>query len=315
MGCHIRWPRLASALGFAGLLTACAGGGKCTLGAAADLPVTTRGHAFFTDITINGGTAHLQVDTGAFANLLSEAAVQRLGMTQQILANATLSGVGLGGRPINLAMSDSVQVGAAHAAHVAFATTAPDAFLPGTDGLLGMDFMAAYDDDLDFGAGHLRLVAAHGDCSAPASPLPDPVYIVPLERLGNSASPVVTVSISGVKLKAVIDTGAMSTLLFRPAAERIGLPVEAILAAGQRNVGGLALRPTRGAYGRLRIPVDIGALQISNLPMAIADQRASSGADMLLGYDFVSLVHVWISHSSHTVMMQYPARATPVAGK
>jgi predicted aspartyl protease len=118
-----------------------------------------------------------------------------------------------------------------------------------------------------------------------------------------------------VTLKAVIDTGAMSSLLFRPAAERIGLPVEAIFAAGQSRLTGLAERPARGAYGLLREPVQIGGLKISNLPMAIADQRASSGVDMLLGYDFVSLVHVWISHSSHTVMMQYPYRPTQVAGK
>jgi predicted aspartyl protease len=293
-------------------LGACAGGGKCTLGAAADLKVTTAGHAFFTDITINDGTAHLQVDTGAFANLLSDVAAQRLGMTQQMLGNATLAGVGQGARPINLAISDSVRVGAAHAAHVVFATAAPDAFLPGVDGLLGMDFMAEYDDDLDFGAGHLRLVAAHGDCSSPSSPLPDPVYIVPLEQLGNSASPVVTVSINGVKLKAVIDTGAMSTLMFRPAAERIGLPVDAILAATRSRVGGLAMRPTRGAFGRLGLPITIGSLQITNLPMAIADQGRANGADILLGYDFVSLVHIWVSHSSHTVMMQYPSRPTPV---
>jgi predicted aspartyl protease len=119
--------------------------------------------------------------------------------------------------------------------------------------------------------------------------------------------------VSKVKLNAVIDTGAMSSLLFRPAAERIGLPVDAILAAAGRQVGGLALQPARGAYGTLRVPVNIGALRITNLPVAIADQRVATGVDMLLGYDFVSRVHVWISHSSHTVMLQYPARPTPLA--
>jgi predicted aspartyl protease len=285
------------------------------LGAVADLPITTVDRAFFTDITINGSTAHLQVDTGAYANLLNEAALQRLGMTQQVVGSISLGGVGLGERPINMAVSDSVQVGAAHATHVAFATTSLDAFLPGVDGLLGMDFLAPYDDDLDLSAGHLRLVSTQGDCSTPATPLAGALYTVPLEKLGVSASPVVTVTIEGVKLKAVIDTGAMSSLLFRPAAERIGLPVDAILAAGQMPVTGLAPRPARGAYGRLVGPVLIGALQINNMPVAIADQRAESGVDMLLGYDFVSLVHVWISHSSHSVIMQYPARSTPVAGR
>jgi predicted aspartyl protease len=302
-------------LGTCFVLSCSGGGGGCSLSEAADLTVTSASRAYVTDILINGAIAHMQVDTGAFANLLSSAAAERLGMTEHTLADAALTGVGLGARPINLAISDKVQLGGAYASHVAFATTAPDAFPPGVDGLLGMDFMAAYDDDLDFTGGHLRLVAAQGDCSVPTSPLPAPVYVVPLEQLGRSASPVITVSVGGVRLKAVIDSGAVGSLLFRAAAKRIGLPVDAVLAASQQHLDGLAGRPVRGAYMTLTAPLEIGSLQMVNLPVAIADQRAPSDADMLLGYDFVFLVHVWISHSSHAVMMQYPARPTLAGGK
>jgi len=315
---HMGFPRNAAASCLALVSCALAGcggggsGGTCTLGAAADLPVTTRRHAYFTDITINDGQAHLQVDTGAFTNLLSETAATRLGMAQRVLERARLVGVGTGERPMNVAMSDRVQVGAAHGEHVAFITTDARALPPDVDGLLGMDFMAGYDDDLDFAGGHLRLVAAHGECSKPASPLPQPVYTVPLERAGVSDSPAITITISGKPLKAVIDTGAATTLLFRPAAEQIGLPVEAILAAGHGTLGGVGLHPARGAVGRLNLPMEIGGLQIDHMPAAIADQRGPGDVDVLLGYDFVTLVHVWVSHSSRTVLMQYPARPTPV---
>jgi predicted aspartyl protease len=295
-------------------LAGCGGGGPCTLGAAADLPVTTQHHAYYTDITINNGQAHLQVDTGAFANVLSEAAATRLGMTQQMLPRpTTLVGVGTGNRLLGLAMSDRVQVGAAHGEHVAFMTTDAAMFAPGIDGQLGMDFMAKYDDDLDFAGGHVRLVAAHGDCSTPASPLPQPVYSVPLLRNGESDSPAVEVSIHGVKMRAVIDTGAVTTLLFRPAAERIGLPVDALFAASSAKVGGAGRHPARAALGWLNLPVQVGGLELNHMPVAIADQRGPGGVDLLLGYDFVTLVHVWLSHSSHSVLMQYPARPTPVA--
>jgi hypothetical protein len=47
--------------------------------------------------------------------------------------------------------------------------------------------------------------------------------------------------------------------------------------------------------------------------MTIADQDSGAGVDMLLGYDFAKTVHLWISHSSQTVLMQYPAQPTPLA--
>jgi hypothetical protein len=78
---------LVGALAVTGLLCGCSRAGKCSLATVADLPVTTVDRAFFTDIMINGSTAHLQVDTGAYANLLNEAALQRLGMAQQTVGS------------------------------------------------------------------------------------------------------------------------------------------------------------------------------------------------------------------------------------
>ena len=57
----------------------------------------------------------------------------------------------------------------------------------------------------------------------------------------------------------------------------------------------------------------IGALQLNALPVAVADAQPSADVDLLLGYDFVSHVHVWLSHSSSTVFLQYPSQPTPVA--
>jgi hypothetical protein len=63
---------------------------------------------------------------------------------------------------------------------------------------------------------------------------------------------------------------------------------------------------------RISPPVVIGDLTISNMPILVLDQRHANDADMLLGYDFVTRVHVWISRSSDSVIMQYPPAATPL---
>jgi predicted aspartyl protease len=299
-------------LSAAAMLSACAGNtGPCTLGIAADVPITVENRAYFTDLGINGGLAHVRVDTGSAFNLLSEAAAERLHMSRQLVNGLSVRGVG-GARAVNLAVSDFVQLGRAKGRHLAFITAATETFPPGTDGLLGMEFLSEFDDDLDFAAGHLRLVNTHGDCAALHTPLPDPTYAVPFRTISTGGSPVVDVQIDGKKFVAIIDSGATNSLLFRPAAHRLGLNVDALLAGNKiaiRGVGGA----TRATIGRLSKPVEIGELRISNLPMAIADQDSGTEIDMLLGYDFEKLVHLWISHSSKTLLMQYPARPTPLA--
>ncbi len=72
----------------------------------------------------------------------------------------------------------------------------------------------------------------------------------------------------------------------------------------------------------------IGDLVLRDVPVRIIDQAnpgtdarfvsllldnrfaPASVADVLLGADFLRRVHVWISHSSQLLVMQYPARAS-----
>jgi len=286
--------------------------GKCELNAAVDLPVTTSHRAFFTDITIDGGNVHVEIDTGMFENLLSEDTARRLQMRQQKLYGVAARGIG-GTSDLSLAVSHSVTVATARATNVGFLTVADWTFAAGADGLLGMPFMAPYDDDLDLADGHLRLIETHGDCAAVTPPLLGSVYELALEKAGQSDTPVITVTIRGIKLRAAIDTGAPTSLLFRSAARRLALPVDRILSETKTNISGIGPRQPRAAYGRLLLPMEIGGLDISNLPVAIADEDSGSGVDMLLGYDFVTVVHVWISHSSHAVIMEYPPHPTPIA--
>lgn len=284
------------------------------MNAAIDLPVTTKHRAFFTDITIDSGNVHVQIDTGSFENLLSADTASRLNMQQQQLYGASVRGIG-GSRSLGLAVSHSVTVGTAQAKHVGFLTVAHWTMASDADGLLGMPFLAAYDDDLDLANGHLRLIETHGDCSGAAPPFVGSVYEVGLEKEGLSDTPVVTVTIKGIKLRAAIDTGAATSLLFRSAARRLDLPVDRLLSEAKTRIGGIGPDRPRAAHGRLLLPVEIGGLEISNLPFAIADENSANAIDMLLGYDFVTTVHVWISHSSHTVVMEYPPHPTPIVAQ
>jgi predicted aspartyl protease len=176
-----------------------------------------------------------------------------------------------------------------------------------------MNIMARYDDDLDLAHGHLRLMQTQGDCHVPASPLGSASFTVKLHD-DKLQSPIVTVSINGVVLRAGIDTGSKTSIIFNSAAERIGLPAAQLLASQKDVIQGVGPQPVRAAATRLQLPIDVGDLSIAGLPIEIADQPRVGGADMLLGYEFVTLVHLWLSHSSNTVIMQYPAQPTLISG-
>ncbi|HTZ72262.1 MAG TPA: retroviral-like aspartic protease family protein [Acetobacteraceae bacterium] len=300
-------------------LAACQGAGSnqpCQIVHLTDLPLTDHDQAFYTTIKINGHDAHMLFDTGAATNLLSAAAARRLGMTVDRIQG--LEAVGLGGsREEGIAQSHNVNLGATHGEDLLFETVDSDVDGGKADGILGMNFLHGYDFDLDFWDNRLGLYATLGDCSRPSTALSPPLYGVPFappamgpesQHLEETLSPAIYVTINGERLRALIDTGAVHTTVFRDTARRIGLGKATILGRGKmRGVG-----PRRVDVDvRMSAPVTIGDLTINNMPVIVADQRHLENADMLLGYDFVTRVHLWISHSSGTLIMQFPPLPTP----
>ena len=54
----------------------------------------------------------------------------------------------------------------------------------------------------------------------------------------------------------------------------------------------------------------MGDLVFANMRMDVLDDASGDDTDMLLGADFQAKVHLWISYSSHTLIMQYPPKAS-----
>jgi hypothetical protein len=56
---------------------------------------------------------------------------------------------------------------------------------------------------------------------------------------------------------------------------------------------------------------DVGDWKILKLPVVRVDQSVPAGTDTLIGLDFLKRVHVWISQSSSSLIMQYPPSSSP----
>jgi predicted aspartyl protease len=291
-------------------LAACAAAAdrqSCEIAHVTDLKLARRGHAFYTIMTINGRGADVLFDTGSAESLISETTARRLGLHVDDSGMNYIVGVG-GSRNTGTARSREVRLGDAHGEMLSVATIADAAVPAGGDGVLGMNFLYGFDMDLDFWGNRIRLYKALSGCGAPRAVLAEPLYSVDLVSMAYELSPTVMVSINGAHLRAVIDTGAGHSLIFRDSARRAGFSADAPLRTAE--LSGFGPRRVQGEI-RVSAPVVIGDLTVTNMPLVVADQRHPGGVDMLLGYDFVTRVHVWVSHSSGTVIMQFPPHASP----
>ena len=289
------------------LLAGCQASGPCQLGLATEIPLTFQDGHLFAAPLLNGQAVSMWFDTGAQITTLTTAAADRLSLTLMPL-RGTLQGVG-GSAAAYGFVARSFQIGRLQGHN--FQLIASDLGLsrPGhlTDGLLGADFLAAYDVDLDLPDSEVTLFKTAGDCSRPSAALGENLYTVPMSEQSRDTDPRphLHVSIAGKTLTALLDTGAPGSLLFRNTARSIGLQPSVLAADPHFRAGGVG-SGTASAVRHVLAPITIGELTVSNLPVAIIDQAAPADADMLLGLDFLSRVHAWLSFSSRTVILQYP---------
>jgi len=284
--------------------------GACKLAKISDLPVQRLRRHLLIDARINDKPARLVFDTGAFTSLITPGAASRLQ-----LSFASFGGdvSGIGGRRIATIMSaHSVELGKLHGRNFLFMSADLGEFGEAfaTDGLLSSDLLSKWDIDLDLHAEQVRLYLPVGDCRFPSAFLRGSLYQVPMLPTAEDHRPRITVTIGGQKFTALVDTGADTTSIYRHAAARLGLHI-ADLAADRhtlmRGVGPRAVRSVTHVFE----PMAIGDLTVQHMPIDIIDEAADEPVDILLGADFQERVHLWISYSSGTLIMEYPPLPSP----
>ena len=298
----------------------------CQLGAVAVLPVSLdHGQAMFT-AEVNGKPANLILDTGAFATVLRRRSAERLGVP---MSQTDSDSFGVGGtRHIYRGTARHMRVGNLNADGMVLGGSD---FLdgwgdPGPDGLFGMNMMAAYDVDLDFAGQHAILFEADGECHKPAVALAPPLYDVRLVPIDNNREADIDILVDGHPIRAEIDSGATHTVMFRDVANRLGVDISGLHAPGHHEGRGIGPR-TVASVTHVFSSVQIGDLTIRNMAVEIVDQPmvnkkrppigslladeadGQEGSEgMLIGADFMQKVHLWISHSSQRLIMQYPPK-------
>ena len=301
--------RLIAAAAFALLVAGCAGQDRCQLTRAAQLPLTVVQRHLYTPVEVNGGSASMIVDTGSYSTLLTSEAVARLKLSHP--KDTERSALGIGGyRSLASLHTGHFSVGGLGGHDLTFSVPFGDWLgMPG-DGLLGMDILARFDLDFDLPARKLVLYVPAAGCNAPSAALDQPLYVLPMHQALASPNIVIYVTIDGHRLRALLDSGSEATLLFGSGVRTLGIDPAALGKDRKMAMSGVG-REKISIHRHVFPLVQVGDLNVSNMPIAVSDERPVGEIDMILGMDFFTRVHLWLSFASHSVIMQYPPRPSP----
>lgn len=281
----------------------------CRLQPVAELPVTLHGERRLRPVvaaTVNGEPAQFIFDTGAWRTLVMTASTARLGLAPRPLAAGEQ--MTSFGQPVQAqdATAGRFDLGGRSRAGVALTVVDSD-FGPGIDGLLGETEYAGDDVEFDLAEGVIRLFRPT-DCPGADRPywaMPgQAVARVALEPAAQSSRPFGWVTVNGVRLRAMFDSGTPTTALTAVAAARAGVTAQSpgvAMVGESRGVGPALLRTWVGPFRRL----DIGGEAQDDLQLAFID-KPNASADLLIGADY------FVTHRILLLRSQNLLLATPV---
>jgi hypothetical protein len=280
----------------------------CRVETLARVPVTLVGRSALVTLQVDGHAARFVLDTGAERSIVSEAAAQRLGLARDQWVGTTMGGIGGVDRRPN-ALTHSFTLGGvplvrntlSHDTSLVVTPELRGVSLNAADGLLGRDYLSVFDLDLDMPDRVVGLESVQG-CSGRFLPWKTPYAGVPVtEVLG--AAVVMPVSLDGRPLRALLDSGASSSLLAAPGMFKLGLDVAHVAGDPSDTVNGLG--PRSVVMRRHRFATLAVAGEVTDHPEVwVAPVHLTPIVDMLLGMDWLIDHRVWISNATRQVFVE-----------
>jgi hypothetical protein len=283
----------------------------CRVTVQTTVPIDLANGHLIVGVQVNGTPTTFILDTGAERTLMGEDVVRQLGVARDNWVASTVLGIGgyeerpnalprslqLGGvflRRHTLIGDNSVTVGplpitAVHGRPIA--------------GLLGRDFISAFDLDIDLPARQLTLYDVSG-CSTGFLPWHATYASIPASTPVGAAL-VIPVSIDGSPLRALIDTGASSSLIAAPGMARLGLTPALLANDPGGNGSGIGPAPILMRRHRFKT-LSVGPDTTLNPTLWVSPVRVVPIVDMLLGADWLSTRRMWLSFTTKQVFIAMP---------
>jgi tetratricopeptide (TPR) repeat protein/predicted aspartyl protease len=293
--------RIALLLLFATLLPGHAAA-KCKLSKALEFPITMAGLTPMLAAKINGADAHFVLDSGASYSLISAATAAEFKLRLEPAPEGLrLWGVGGSTEPSIATVKDFTIAGITlH--HVEFLVGGGET----GGGLLGQNFLQAWDVEYDLAKGVVRLFKAE-DCKHTRLS-----YWVPPDQSPSmmdidayaEASTKGVAFINDTKIRVQFDSGAWTSVISLKAAARAGVKPDmpGVVDAGYTSgVGRRMVKTYIAPFASFKIGDDE---EIKNTKLRIAEVDLGD-TEMLVGADFFLSHHLYVANSQHRIYFTY----------
>jgi hypothetical protein len=267
----------------------------------AELPVVSVAHSHQPAIegSVDGKPVVMLVDTGAYRTVLTQAEAERHGYTLQPTGRVAH---GVGGSAMEYAVRvKELGIGPTTARNFPINVLTVTGGLKEYGGIVGADSLLRQDMELALADHKLRFFSNHG-CEQGLSYWDPQALEVPLDLPSDHASPAVTVELNGQRLRAIIDTGASRSAVFRSAAEKLGIKLEKP-AGKSHGVGEEAVQRWAGTF-----QFKLGDEVVNNASIGILDHSSEGNHrdyDMLLGQDWLEAHRVLLAVSQQKMYFSY----------
>ena len=277
---------------------------KCKLMPIARFAVMMEGPRATIAVKINGKDTRIWLDSGAFFNFMSKAKAVELGLvTEPLPPGFSVTGIGGSFTPELAKVRDFGIVGV-QLHNMEFVVGGSDA----GNGFLGANFLGVFDTEFDLAKGAVNLFKESG-CSQYSLAYWATGMTVGEARLlspdyENDRHIYVAVLINGHAMRAVLDTGAPQTIVYRRAAQRAEIDLTSPKAVASMRMGGVGSHTRQSWIARTRM-ISIGGEEIRNSPIRVIDDGGLGSDDMLLGVDFLMSHHVLVSRAQRKIFLTY----------
>jgi predicted aspartyl protease len=304
---------IAMASGMAG------GESACRLVRVAEWPVRLERNQLLVDGVINRTPVGIKLDTGATRTILMRPAALKLGLTLR-RTRGRMYGIG-GEADLELAFADELRIGEITRENWRMVVAGGNDRGDGVAVLLGEDFLHKFDVEFDLAHNAVRLYRPElCDGMSLAYWAAEGVSAVEIDSVDEGRPQIILpVRVNGVPLRALLDSGAESSLLTKNDAAVAGITPETPGVVGIGMLGGLGRKGVATWVGPFK-SVAIGNEVFTGTALPFADlyknatytpagslvpRRMDTLEPMLLGVDFLRAHRVLVAHSQHRIYFTY----------
>lgn len=254
--------------------------------------------------SVNGQPARMIVDTGAYSTALFRPLAERLGLRLDITGRYSN---GVGGSSVDYATRvDDFSFAGMHTGRVPMQVIG-DASVHDGDGLVGVDFLLQADMELSLADKYLQFFRASGCGDTYLAYWDSDAMEIPFAgKEERSNKPYVMVELNGVKLMAILDTGAPRSVVYRHAAEKAGIKLDAAGVRQGRKVGGIGDGHVDSWFATFdSFAIGRESMKQVELQVLDASSRGRGAVDVILGVDFLRVHRILFAMSQDRLYMSY----------